>query len=160
MENFHVDHFNFTLPIKSGTSFSILPFEIRTLSILERQFRGEGLPPVPHPLCPRLWPIRRRQAPPFRGMCKATLRVNPEQAQALCQGVEGLIFSRTLRHFPWPFCDAITIVTFFSNRFHRLPYAPIAYCDTTNRMCSIPQTTSLPQVDWLHRGTGGIYSPM
>ena len=54
MENSHVNHFNFTLPIKSGTSFSILPFEIRTLSILERQFRSERLPSAPHPLRPEL----------------------------------------------------------------------------------------------------------
>ena len=32
------------------------------------------------------WPIRRRQAPPFRAVCKAPLRVNPEQAPAFMLG--------------------------------------------------------------------------
>ncbi len=55
MENFHVNHFNFTLPIKSDTSFSIWPFEIRILSILGWQFCSKPLPPASHPYYPQLW---------------------------------------------------------------------------------------------------------
>jgi len=69
-----------------------------------------------------------------------------------------LIFFRILLRFSRLFCNDVVIVT--SRRFDRLPHAPIAYFDITSSVSPITQTTCLPQLDWQHRGTGGIYSPM
>ena len=48
--------------------------------------------------------------PPFRAVCNAPLRVNPEQASAFFRGVEGLTFLWEYLHF----CTLCHALVFFA----------------------------------------------
>jgi len=107
MENFYVNHFNFTLPIKSGTSFSILPFEMdgyQRLFNLFRQYQSLS--------------FKRR-----RDTTMLTVWVRRTPHHAFCQGVLLGCFAS----FPFAFCSCLFIFCFRPLSLSFLPLSPIAY---------------------------------